>query len=191
MHPDLHKNAPWWRGPSAALLLAQLAFAVPLAGQLGRSVFQPGPRHPAIAYFEPASDPVSALGAEVAAGRAALGHDPDFGYLRSLLAELEVPAASQLLVFSRNSLQSPYIAPRNPRMIFFNDSVVVAAIRGAPLIEIAVQDAEKGVVFYALNQDRSAPPAIRPSRCRATHGGPRRSPAARAAVRAPPSPPAW
>ena len=37
--------------------------------------------------------------------------DDDFGYLRAVLKELNVPLESQVLVFSKTSFQAPRIAP--------------------------------------------------------------------------------
>src|SRR5688500_15548888 len=54
---------------------------------------------------------VSQLIAEIARGHNQLAHDAEFGYLRSLLAALDVPVSSQMLVFSKTSMQRQRIAP--------------------------------------------------------------------------------
>jgi hypothetical protein len=54
-------------------------------------------------------------------------------------------------VFSKTSLQADLIEPRNPRTIFFNDSVSVAWMRGG-FIEIAAHDPEQGMIFYTMQQ---------------------------------------
>lgn len=41
--------------------------------------------------------------------------DPEFGYLKSVLHELQIPVQSQSLVFSKTSLQLRRISPRTPR----------------------------------------------------------------------------
>jgi hypothetical protein len=46
-------------------------------------------------------------------------------------------------------------------LIYFNDSVLVAAIRGAPLIEIASVDPEKGIIFYTVEQSGPTPVPVR------------------------------
>ncbi len=79
-----------------------------------------------------------------------------------MLAALGIDESSQTLVYSGTSLQASYISAANPRAIYFNDNVSVAWIRGAPLIELAAQDARLGTVFYQLSQTESATP--RPSR---------------------------
>src|SRR4051812_7542301 len=62
---------------------------------------------------------VSRLVARVQSGETKLAHEEHFGYLRSLLAELDVPAESQMLVFSKTSLQRHRISPRTPRALYF------------------------------------------------------------------------
>src|SRR5262245_50654436 len=54
---------------------------------------------------------VSDLIDDLGAGRRSLKHEPHFGYLRALLAELQVPQLSQMLVFSKTSLQRHRISP--------------------------------------------------------------------------------
>jgi hypothetical protein len=82
------------------------------------------------------------------------------GYLRSVLAALHVPIESQIAVFSRTSLQSPLIEPKNPRTIFFNDSVAVGWMKGG-FIELAALDPRQGVQFYTLDQHPSSRPRFK------------------------------
>ena len=127
---------------------------VGLAGQAGRSLF-PGTidQHPAIDYAGArAADPASR------AGVAGLAFDGPQGYLRALLARLDVPIESQLLLFSKTGVQHPFTNPRNPRALYFNDRVVVGYIPGAPLLEIASHDPRQGVMFYTLTQKEGPAP---------------------------------
>jgi hypothetical protein len=140
---------------SGALGFAILAVSVAAFAQLGQSVFSPRASHPTIGYYDSTRDPVSELNLLLAQGQTQLVSEGEFGYLESVLEALDIPVESQLALFARNSLQNSYIRPENPRLIFFNDQVVVASIRGAPLIEVAVQDPEKGVIFYTLAQEAS------------------------------------
>lgn len=94
------------------------------------------------------------LAADLEHGTAGLTYEPGRGYLDSLLAALDIDASSQVLVFSRTSLQAGYITPKTPRAIYFNDDTYVAWEQGAPLIEIASMDPDLGAVFYALRQSR-------------------------------------
>lgn len=136
------------------------AITVAAGGQLSRQVFAPGPAHPSIDYFGETSDVVGRLAERIGSGAVDL-ETGGFGYLESLLDQLDIPVASQVAVFSKNSLQKPYIRPSNPRLIYFNDSAFVAAIRGAPLVELAALDPEKGVIFYTLEQSAAAPRLVR------------------------------
>jgi len=55
------------------------------------------------------------------------------GFLRSALEALQIPVDSQLLVFSRASLQGRQINEQNPRALFFNDRVALGWVRGGPV----------------------------------------------------------
>ncbi len=147
-------------GPAAGLaclaVVAIVAVAapgsVPVPAQLDRTMFSPRASHPSINYYDTTSDPVSALNRELQGGAVEMRPDGPLGYLESVLEALEIDVESQVALFSKNSLQTPYIQPDNPRLLYFSDTVVVAAIRGAPIIEVASVDPEKGVIFYALEQ---------------------------------------
>ena len=112
----------------------------------------PSRNHPAIAYTSNnLNDPVTNLARKIEAGEVQLTYDRESGYLRSILAALNVPVESQLAVFSKTSFQSEIITPQNPRTIFFNDSVAVARPRDG-FIEIASTDPQQGVIFYTFGQ---------------------------------------
>src|SRR5438477_7425875 len=68
---------------------------------------------------------VSLLQERLAASKAALRSETKLRYLRSVLAELKVPESSQVLVFSKTSLQRQRISPQRPRALYFNDDVYV------------------------------------------------------------------
>jgi hypothetical protein len=104
------------------------------------------PSHPAIQYSRASNDPVATLLRRPEA-LSRLTRDGPSGHLRSLLAALDIPVSSQILVFSRGSVQSALIAADNPRALYFNDSVVVGWVRRG-FVEIAAQDPEQGTVFY-------------------------------------------
>ena len=82
---------------------------------------------------------------------------------------LGVPRASQLLVFSKTGVQRDFTSPRNPRAIYFDQSVAVGYVPGAPLIEIAAHDPQQGVVFYTLDQAAAAPVLTRQRSCLTCH----------------------
>jgi hypothetical protein len=115
--------------------------------------------HPAIEYAKrPVDDPVARLQKRLSTGEVKLRYAPDMGYLGSVLRALEVPAESQVLVFSKTSFQAPRIVPRLPRAIYFNDKVSVGFVRGGDVLEFAAIDPALGVVFYTLDQDPDAKP---------------------------------
>jgi hypothetical protein len=126
--------------------------------------------HPAIAYStRPSSNVVDALNARVQSGQVMLPYEPKTGYLQPLLNALNVSVDSQIVVFSKTSLQSQQIQPRNPRAIYFNDSVVVAWVRGG-FIEIAAHDPAQGAVFYRVLRAVGGPPALfRDNSCLGCH----------------------
>jgi hypothetical protein len=112
----------------------------------------PSRNHPAIAYSSTdLNDPVTNLTRKIDSGEVRLAYDRESGYLRSILAALNVPIESQLAVFSKTSFQTEVITPQTPRTIFFNDSVAVARPRDG-FIEIASTDPQQGVIFYTFGQ---------------------------------------
>jgi hypothetical protein len=88
-------------------------------------------------------------------GRAKLTYDEGTGYLRSLLRELNVPLSSQMLVFSKTSLQRQRINPRTPRAVYFGEDAYVGFCQKGDLVEVTAVDPQLGAVFYSLSQKRS------------------------------------
>jgi hypothetical protein len=110
-----------------------------------------------IAYYASSStDTVARLITKFETGDVALSPDKDGNYLKSLLQALNVPEASQCLVFSKTSLQVHQIGPRNPRAIYFNDTVYVGYVPGSKIIELAAIDPQLGCVFYTFESDQEA-----------------------------------
>ena len=70
-------------------------------------------------------DPITALQAKVASGEVKLAWDDKFGYLPAVLDALRIPRSSQMLVFSKTSLQRKLIEPENPRALYFNDDIYI------------------------------------------------------------------
>lgn len=104
---------------------------------------------------------ISELQRRIDSGEVKLQFDPKFGYLPSLLKELKVPASSQMLVFSKTSLQRERISPKNPRSLFYNDDVYIGYIPGAPLTELSVADSKLGGVFYSIEEKEVARPKLK------------------------------
>ena len=105
----------------------------------------------------PLRDPVARLNREMNEGRVQLPFEARSGFLRGVLRALNVPIESQIVAFSKTSLQSPRITPENPRTLFFNDSVAVGWVNGG-FIELAATDPQQGINFYTLQFDRVTEP---------------------------------
>jgi hypothetical protein len=99
-------------------------------------------------------DPVARFNARLTAGKAKLNYDSRFGYLPSVLKQLGIPQASQVLVFSKTSLQNRLISPSTPRAIYFNDHSYIGFVRGGRVIEVASVDPKLGTNFYTLDQGK-------------------------------------
>ena len=116
-------------------------------------------------------DAIARLRPRLASGQLAFG-GRDRDVLKTLLGELRVPPASQLLVFSKTSLQRGGIRPDRPRALYFSETTYVGWVPGG-LIEIATIDPALGPVFYSLNPNQvlRQPPAIeRSTDCLRCHG---------------------
>lgn len=106
---------------------------------------------PPIDYHQRQSnDRVARLKRRIQAGSASIPDGTSRDILRSLLAELQIPESSQLLVFSKTSLQLRQISPSSPRAIYFNEDSYVGWVQGGSVIEILAVDPELGSVFYTL-----------------------------------------
>jgi hypothetical protein len=114
---------------------------------------------------------VSRLQQRLAAGKVKLTHDKKSGYLRSVLRELQVPVSSQMLVYSKTSLQRNRISPRTPRALYFNDDAYVGYCSGGDVLELSAVDPQLGTVFYTLEQDADKMPrfARQTDRCTLCH----------------------
>ena len=153
-----------------AIALLAAVSATTLTGQRG-GAFRESRDHPAIRYSNGSqNDAVVAFDQAVQAGEIQLVFEPTTGYLHSVLDALDVPAESQVTVFAETSSQAQRINPENPRAIFFNDTVAVGWVRGGDVLEVASLDSTQGVLFYSLDQQPAARPAIRRNdRCLACH----------------------
>jgi len=114
---------------------------------------------PPINYSSATPDnPVEDLQKALDAEAVTLDHDPNFGYLKAVLDYLGIPEESQVLVFSKTSLQNDRISPRTPRAIYFGDETYVGAVQRGELLEISVADPNLGAVFYTLPQQETQHP---------------------------------
>ena len=112
---------------------------------------------PAIRYSTtPLNNAVVDVNRKLQDGAIQLTFEGRSGFLRSALEALQIPVDSQLLVFSRTSLQGKLINEQNPRALFFNDRVALGWVRGGDVLEVAAHDEAAGMVFYTLEQRADA-----------------------------------
>ncbi|HEX7137927.1 MAG TPA: hypothetical protein VF219_08785 [Vicinamibacterales bacterium] len=154
----------------AGCLVAFLACSAVLCSTLLASTAEPGTTladrpligalaDPAIGYYSRATtDALGEWNRKLADGSSLIVFDPIVGYLKPTVEALHVPVESQMLVMSKTGIQGLHTTPDNARAIYFNDVATVGYIRGAPLLEIAIQDPRQGVIFYTIDQK----PAERP-----------------------------
>jgi hypothetical protein len=131
-------------------ILTVVATSVAFANPEG--LFLPGLDHPAIQYHtRPTNDPVAELNHDIRESKVQLKFEGEQGYLRSVLDALRIPVESQIVPFSKTSVQPYRITPKNPRTLFFNDAVTIGWVRGG-FIEVAAEAPQQGVIFYILPQ---------------------------------------
>jgi len=119
------------------------------------------------------NDAVTRLQARLTSGAAKLsGRDRDF--ISGLLRELKVPVESQMLVFSKTSLQRQRISPDHPRALYFSDECYVGWVPGG-LIEVTTIDPKLGPIFYQVDpgdvRKDAAKGFKRDNDCLRCHGG--------------------
>ena len=155
----------------AAVMLWVVAASPPQLGAQRGGMFLGSPDDPAIAYATaPLSNVVDDLNRRLEAGSARLAFEGRAGYLASALEALALPTDSQLLLFSKASLQGRLIGPANPRALFFNDRVALGWVRDGDVLEVAAHDTRAGVVFYSLQQRATERPVFkREFRCLGCH----------------------
>lgn len=118
-------------------------------------------------------DRFAKLQEDLTAGRVKLDRSGEKPFLKSLLAALEIPESSQMLVFSTTSLQLSLISPANPRALYFNEDTYLGFIPGGK-IEILALDPELGGIFYILDIPRTPTASLnieRSRRCMNCHSG--------------------
>lgn len=131
---------------------------------------------PPIRYSKSTPDNrVSQLQAQLESGKVALDYEPKFGYLRGVLKALGIPIESQVLVYSKTSLQVQRISPETPRAIYFNDDVYIGFCQNGDVVEVSVADPQLGAVFYTLEQRRNKTPVFerQTENCMICHGSSR------------------
>jgi hypothetical protein len=119
------------------------------------------------------SNQATRLAARLATDSSLLQGPTERDRLRSILTALDISPASQVLVFSKTSLQRRLISPATPRALYFSDDAYLGWVPGG-LLELAVTDPALGLAFYRIDT-RSAGQLARVERdaeCLSCHAGP-------------------
>ena len=156
------------------LLVLAAATAWAFADRLDDALYVPTD-HPAIEYDkQPPMDAVGKLEKKLEAGQAKLDYSSNgLSYLPALLKALDVPVDSQILVFSKGSIQADHINPRTPRAIYFNDNVAVGYVQGGEALELTGLDPIRGIRLYTLDVEKTEKPEFgRRTDCMRCHEGP-------------------
>ncbi|MFT3907016.1 MAG: hypothetical protein QM718_11975 [Steroidobacteraceae bacterium] len=127
---------------------------------------------PAIGYSGKAThNALAELAGRIERGELTLAYVPGRGYLDDLLRALDIDPSSQMLVFSKTSLQAAHIDSDKPRALYFNDSTYVAWVQDTQVLEAVSIDAERGPVYYTIgNVATRAPTLMRETtRCLVCH----------------------
>ena len=124
-------------------------------------------------YFtKEAKDPTTLLMKRVQRGEVVISEQTGKPLLGRFLKELQLHEDTQILVFSKTSLQRRAVSYSNPRAIYFNESVYLGWMPNGR-IEIASFDPELGPIFYFQRRlaDKSSPLLTRTRSCLGCHAG--------------------
>jgi hypothetical protein len=153
--------------------LAALAVSAVLLAERLEDTFYVPLDDPAIQYAGPVSDSIAHLEKQLESGKAKLDYAPGgWGYLPTILKQLDINIDSQVLVFSRTSIQNTHISPRTPRAIYFNDDTAVGFVQNGEVLELSAIDPNQGAVFYSLETEKADHPEFaRRDDCLRCHQG--------------------
>lgn len=153
--------------------LAALATGAVLLAERLEDTFYVPLDDPAIEYAGPVADPIARLETQLESGKTKLDYAPNgWGYLPAVLKQLDINIDSQVLVFSRTSIQTQRISPRTPRAIYFNDNTAVGFVQNGEVLELSAIDPKQGAVFYSLDTEKSDRPEFaRRDDCLRCHQG--------------------
>lgn len=129
------------------------------AVMLGQAQLDFWDRAPILYSDTPATDRLSKLAAALESGEMSFKGQGGLDRLKFVLKELDVPLESQVLLFSKTSLQNPLIEPGNPRAVFFSENAYVGYVPGGA-VEVIVQDPVIGPVFYVVDAGAKGEPRI-------------------------------
>ena len=105
---------------------------------------------PPIRYSDTAAaNTLTKLAADLSSGARKMQGTTGLERLKFVLAELQIPEESQILVFSKTSHQNSLIQPNNPRSLYFSENAYVGYVPGGD-IEAIIQDPVLGPVYYLI-----------------------------------------
>src|SRR5262245_44398147 len=117
-------------------LLFLVAMFVLLGAARGASAADDEFERPPINYSKSKpNNPIERLQEKMDAGQRLAFH-AERGYLSAVLGALDVPTSSQVLVFSKTSLQRHRIGPYAPRAVYFSDDLYIGFCRVGQVLEI-------------------------------------------------------
>lgn len=94
------------------------------------------------------------------------------GFLEDFLKTFDIPAESQVLVYSKTSFQTGKIRPENPRAIYFNKDIYVGWVPGGDFLEVSASSPTTGNNFYSISGAGTKPELLHEThRCLRCHGG--------------------
>ena len=143
-----------------------LIFSLPLWGE---RLFDDAPVH----YSKTeAKTPLTEIFERIESGQSVLQGESDREILAEILAALEVPVESQLLVFSKTSAQNARIGLATPRALYFSENGYLSWVQNGD-IEAITFDAKLGAIFHLVDLNRrqkGQPPELRRERsCLSCH----------------------
>ncbi len=143
--------AQWLLGRARIVIGLALALA-PAAGLAFLSSAEGG-EDPRSAYaLATPNNVITRLQSRIDTGQTALAYDSKRGYLPAVLKALHIPVSSQMLVFSKTSVQKELISPHTPRALYFDANAYIGYLPNARSLEVAVLDPRLGPVYYVLLQ---------------------------------------
>src|ERR1700722_16071747 len=153
--------------------LALLAVGVVLLAERLEDTFYVPLDDPAIQYAGPVSDSIATLEKRLESHKSKLEYTSNgWGYLPAVLKQLNINVDSQVLVFSRPSIQTSHISPQPPRAIYFNDDAAVGFVQNGEVLELSAIDPRQGAIFYSLETEKSDRPEFaRRDDCLRCHQG--------------------
>ena len=156
MPPPEKRRLPRQVRFSAALMLA----VAPVAG-LALMSFSEEQEDPRTAYaLATPNNVITRLQRRINSGQVILAYDSKQGYLPAVLKALQIPTSSQMLVFSKTSVQKEAISPQAPRALYFNDDAYIGYLPDSKALEVATTDPQLGPVYYVLLQRQKERPSF-------------------------------